>query len=70
MYLNMLAPIRRGWLGLVPYSLTTFGYWVLMSIAAWRGLWQLVREPHYWEKTQHGLSRHPASQVARAGAAP
>jgi cellulose synthase/poly-beta-1,6-N-acetylglucosamine synthase-like glycosyltransferase len=70
MYLNMLAPIRRGWLGLVPYSLTTFGYWVLMSIAAWRAVWQLVREPHYWEKTQHGLSRHPASQEARAGAVP
>jgi glycosyltransferase XagB len=68
-YLSMLAPIRRGWLGLVPYSLTTFGYWVLISIAAYRGLWQLLRDPHFWEKTQHGVSRHPAAQFA-GGAAP
>jgi cellulose synthase/poly-beta-1,6-N-acetylglucosamine synthase-like glycosyltransferase len=61
-YLSMLAPIQRGWLNLIPYSLMVFGYWVLISIAAYRGLWQLLRDPFYWEKTQHGLSRHPASQ--------
>jgi glycosyltransferase XagB len=65
-YLSMLAPIRRGWLDLIPYSLTVFGYWVLLSIAAYRGLWQLLRNPFYWEKTQHGLSRHPPSRVPAA----
>jgi hypothetical protein len=59
-YLSMLAPIRRGWLDLIPYALTAFGYWVLISIAAYKGLWQLLRNPFYWEKTQHGLSRHTA----------
>jgi hypothetical protein len=57
-FLSMLAPIRRGWLGLIPYSLTAFGYWVLMSIAAYKALWQLLRHPFFWEKTQHGLSQH------------
>jgi cellulose synthase/poly-beta-1,6-N-acetylglucosamine synthase-like glycosyltransferase len=57
-FLLMLAPIRRGWLGLIPYSLTVMAYWVLISIAAYRGLWQLLRNPFYWEKTQHGLSKH------------
>jgi len=61
-YLSMLAPIRRGWLDLIPYSLTVFGYWVLISIAAYKGLWQLIYDPFYWEKTQHGVSRHPAAQ--------
>jgi cellulose synthase/poly-beta-1,6-N-acetylglucosamine synthase-like glycosyltransferase len=61
-YLTMLAPIRRGWLGLIPYSLSVFGYWVLISIAAYRGLWQLIRDPHFWEKTPHGLSHHPAAK--------
>ncbi len=61
-YLSMLAPIQRGWLNLIPYSLTVFGYWVLISIAAYKGLWQLLRDPFFWEKTQHGLSRHPAAQ--------
>ncbi len=28
-------------------------YWVLISLAAWRALWQLVRRPHLWEKTPH-----------------
>jgi cellulose synthase/poly-beta-1,6-N-acetylglucosamine synthase-like glycosyltransferase len=57
-FLHMLAPIRRGWLNLIPYSLTALGYWVLISIAAYRGLWQLLRNPFYWEKTQHGVSKH------------
>jgi cellulose synthase/poly-beta-1,6-N-acetylglucosamine synthase-like glycosyltransferase len=57
MFLSMVAPIRRGWLNLIPYSLTAFGYWVLMSIAAYKALWQLLRRPFYWEKTEHGLSK-------------
>lgn len=32
-------------------------YWVLMAIAAVKGLWQLVVKPSYWEKTVHGLDR-------------
>ena len=57
-YLSMLAPIRRGWFSLLPFSLTIVGYWVLMSIAAYKALWQLLRNPFYWEKTDHGFSRH------------
>ena len=62
MFLSMIAPIRRGWLELIPYSLTVFGYWIMMSIAAYKALWQLLYRPFYWEKTQHGLSRHSVSQ--------
>lgn len=32
-------------------------YWVCLSIAAWRALYQLLREPYRWEKTEHGLAR-------------
>ena len=66
MFLSMLAPIHRGWLDLVPYSLTVVGYWVLMSIAAYRALWQLLRNPFYWEKTQHGHSRHILGELGLA----
>lgn len=31
--------------------------WGLLSVAAWRALIQLVRRPHFWEKTQHGRAR-------------
>jgi cellulose synthase/poly-beta-1,6-N-acetylglucosamine synthase-like glycosyltransferase len=65
-FLLMLAPIRRGWLHLVPFSLTVLGYWVLISIAAYRGLWQLLRNPFYWEKTQHGVSKHAAAGLMPA----
>jgi hypothetical protein len=68
-YLSMIAPFRRGWLELTPYGLTVFWYWVLMSVAAFKGLWQLIVNPFYWEKTQHGISTHTAAEVAKAKAA-
>jgi cellulose synthase/poly-beta-1,6-N-acetylglucosamine synthase-like glycosyltransferase len=69
-YLIMLAPIRRGWLELIPFSFTLCGYWVLISLAAYKALWQLIRNPFYWEKTQHGLSRHAAAPLAVAEGTP
>jgi cellulose synthase/poly-beta-1,6-N-acetylglucosamine synthase-like glycosyltransferase len=65
-FLNMIAPLRRGWLSLIPYSLTAFGYWTLISIAAYKALWQLIRSPFYWEKTQHGVSSHVSTLVKTA----
>ena len=40
-----------------PYALLMPLYWVLHSIASWRGLIQLIRNPFYWDKTSHGLSK-------------
>jgi glycosyltransferase XagB len=65
-FLNMLAPIRRGWLDLIPYSLTSLGYWLMISVAACKGFWQLLSNPFYWEKTQHGVSRHVTRERAQA----
>lgn len=65
-YLMMLAPFRRRWVQLAPYALTVMWYWVLLSIAAWKGAWQLVTRPFYWEKTQHGLSKFTAAEVSSA----
>ncbi len=28
-------------------------YWLLHSLASFRGLWQLITRPHYWDKTSH-----------------
>ncbi len=65
-FLMMLAPFRRNWLELTPWAPTVVGYWVLLSIAAWKGLFQLVTNPFYWEKTEHGLSKHTAGEVEQA----
>jgi len=44
--------LRHGWvLLLMPL------HWLLLSVAAWRALWQLLRDPFRWEKTTHGLAR-------------
>jgi cellulose synthase/poly-beta-1,6-N-acetylglucosamine synthase-like glycosyltransferase len=54
---------RRGlltsawWLGLVII------HWLLLSLAAWRAAFQLVLDPHRWEKTEHGLAQ--SSRLAR-----
>jgi glycosyltransferase XagB len=67
-YLAMIAPFRRGWLELTPYGLTVFWYWVLTSVAAFKGLWQLIFNPFYWEKTQHGISTYTAAELVKAKA--
>lgn len=52
-WLFALAPLRRGWFGLVPFALTVPVYWVMQSIAGYRAAAQLITAPHYWEKTDH-----------------
>lgn len=55
-YITALGAFKRQLFGLIPYALTVPAYWFLMSIAAYKGLWQLIHNPFFWEKTQHGLS--------------
>src|SRR5690606_33011108 len=40
-------------------------YWLLISAAAYRAVWQLARAPFHWEKTPHGHSR--VARAARNG---
>lgn len=44
-------------------ALLTPLYWVLMSIASLRATIQLVVDPSYWEKTQHGLRLHELAEI-------
>lgn len=52
---NAASGRRPGQRGLWFAALASPAYWVLISIAAWKGVWQLLVKPHYWEKTVHGL---------------
>lgn len=54
--LAAFAPVRRGLTRLSPAALLMPAYWLMMSAAAYAALWQLVTRPHFWEKTEHGLS--------------
>jgi cellulose synthase/poly-beta-1,6-N-acetylglucosamine synthase-like glycosyltransferase len=51
-------------LGFWKVVLFTPVYWMMMSIAAWRAVWQLWRKPHLWEKTPHRPLRRAASAKA------
>ncbi|GAA1492138.1 glycosyltransferase [Curtobacterium herbarum] len=55
-YLSMMGPFKRGTFHLILWSLLNPVYWTLHSIAAYKALWQLLTRPHYWEKTEHGLT--------------
>ncbi|PZU47323.1 MAG: general secretory system II protein E domain-containing protein [Microbacterium sp.] len=63
-YLNMMGPYKRGLFTLVPWALLNPLYWLLHSAAAYKALWQLITRPHYWQKTDHGLSDYDPDQPA------
>jgi cellulose synthase/poly-beta-1,6-N-acetylglucosamine synthase-like glycosyltransferase len=48
-----LRGMQRRWVTLLSMPM----YWLMISAAAWYALWQFVTCPHYWNKTEHGLSR-------------
>jgi len=47
---------RRLW-RLLPWVLALPLYYGLVSVAAWRGLWELMTATFRWNKTSHGLAR-------------
>jgi glycosyltransferase XagB len=55
-YLSMMGPYKRGAFNLTLWAVVNPLYWLLHSFAAYKGLWQLITKPHYWEKTEHGLT--------------
>ena len=62
-YLLMFGLLRRRQYELVPLMFLSPVYWVLQSLAAWKGLYQLIVKPHYWEKTLHSLADAPARAI-------
>lgn len=46
------------------YALMTPFYWIMLSLAAWRAVWQIYRRPHHWEKTPHFPRRAKAQRTS------
>ncbi len=38
-----------------PWALSLHAYFPLAVVAAWKGLWEMIVSPFYWDKTAHGL---------------
>ncbi|HEY0440922.1 MAG TPA: glycosyltransferase [Xanthobacteraceae bacterium] len=55
---------RRRLLRIASALLWMPAHWALLSVAAWRALWQLIVDPYRWDKTEHGLAR--TSRLAAA----
>ncbi len=56
-YVNMMAVFKRRFYELILYAIANPIYWLMHSVAAYKGLYQLIVKPFYWEKTNHGLSK-------------
>lgn len=54
-YYYMLGAAQRGDYRLVKYAFLSPVYWLFMSLAAYYALYELIRTPHKWRKTAHGL---------------
>ncbi len=55
---NLSGTIRRENWKLIKYVNFLIPYWLLMSIAAWRGIIELIIKPVHWHKTPHGFSNN------------
>jgi len=55
MYYYMIGCAKREQYDLIKYAFFVPIYWLCMSIASWRALYQIFVNPYYWAKTKHGL---------------
>lgn len=55
LYSYMIGCAKRGRWELIKYVYLIPFYWLLISLAAVKAVFQLIVRPHYWEKTHHSL---------------
>ena len=62
LYMNLITLREDDRSDLLFPALTVPLFWLMMSIAATKGVYQLIRNPSYWEKTFHGLAQRPSAE--------
>jgi glycosyltransferase XagB len=63
LYMNLITLREDDRSDLLFPALTVPLFWLMMSIAATKGVYQLIRNPSYWEKTFHGLAQRPSAET-------
>ena len=55
MYYYMIGCAKREYDDIIKYVFLVPFYWLAMSMAAAKAVYKIIRDPHYWAKTNHGL---------------
>ena len=55
LYYYMIGCVKRDQWNLIKFVYLVPIYWIMISVAGFIALYQLIFKPHYWEKTVHGL---------------
>lgn len=55
LFYYMIGAMKREQYSLIKYTFVVPFYWLMISVAGFYALYQLILKPHYWEKTTHGL---------------
>ena len=63
LYCYMIGVAKKGQWNLMKFVLLIPVYWIMISVAAFIALYQLVFKPHYWEKTVHGFHLEKAERI-------
>lgn len=58
-----LLALKRKSARLVSHILLMPAYWLLISFATYRAVWQVVTRQFAWEKTEHGVSKFVRAQT-------
>lgn len=66
LYYYMIACAKRGHYDLIKYVYLVPFYWLMMSFASWRAVYEMIVKPHYWAKTLHGLHLTSAKGAQQA----
>lgn len=56
--IHVLAVRREGHRFLIPWTPSMIVYFTLGCVAVYKALWEVITQPFYWDKTQHGVSKH------------
>ncbi len=55
LYYYMIGCAKREQYSLIKFAFLTPFYWLGMSLAAYHAITEIIKNPHYWNKTKHGF---------------
>ena len=62
----MIGCAKREHYDIIKYAFLVPFYWLAMSAAAWKAVYELIKRPHHWAKTKHGLHLNNKNAVKQS----